>query len=171
MEEARQQREQLTVNARIARQEALVQQADAQLDVAIVHHATLRRRVDRVAQTEALVPQPAKKRRQSVAARRPPGFLLHQQEQVHIGLREQFAPAESAHGQQGHPPWEGRGQQFLKRTDHLAVDERGPPVENLGRVPGLEKHLRDQVLRGAISHQRAGSPRSSLRILTASATS
>ena len=78
MEETRERGDQLPVEIRIAGQQALIEQADVQLDIAVVNLAALRRSPHGVAQPQALIPERPQKRRQRVASRLRPRFRLDQ---------------------------------------------------------------------------------------------
>jgi hypothetical protein len=84
VEEARQSDRELAVKFPVAGEQALVQQADAQLDVALMQLAALRGRPHRVAQAQLLVPQSPQETGDGLAARLGSRDLLDQQEQVHV---------------------------------------------------------------------------------------
>ena len=78
MEETRERRDQFPVELRIAGQQPLIEQADVQLDIAVVNLTALRRSSHGVTQTQSLIPERPQKRRQCVAIRLRARFRLDQ---------------------------------------------------------------------------------------------
>ena len=138
-DEARQLFRQAGVERAVAGEVALVEQADVQLDVALVNLGALGRRPDGVADAQAGVPQVPQKRRDGVL--RVHGQLLgfEQQQQVHIRVREQLAAAIAAHREHRQTGWRGRKQQPRRGFQHQAVHLRVALGQSGRRIAGSEE--------------------------------
>ena len=114
VQEAAQLQDELRVQTAVAGQEALVQQADAELDVALVQLAALGGRAHRVAHPQARVPELLQEGGNAPALALGQHRPLHQQQQIDVGVGKQLLTPEPADGHQRQSFGEGRLEEPLE---------------------------------------------------------
>jgi hypothetical protein len=169
---------QTAMTCTVAAQEAMVQHADGQLQIALMQFQAILHRVNGLAHPQTGIPQGFQEFRDRLAL-----FLRFvrsrvQQQKIDVGIGKQLAAPVSAYGDNCH-----RRPNVLECGGDDPVDVIGPAEEFL--APALrrpDQHRRGHSLRELRSRgelclssyvrcQSAPSPRSSLRIRIASATS
>ena len=134
----------------VAGEEALVEQADVQLGILVVHREAFLGSAHRLAHAQAGVPQPLQESgdlRFTIAGDR---FVLAQKQQVDIRKREELAPAVSADGSQCEAVGYGGEQKAVRGLHHHAVHLVGAFGERNQDVGGRG----DGTLRGIAMWQR-----------------
>ena len=95
MQEARQLLGEPGVQGAVAGQEPLIQQADVQLDVLIVHLGAFLRRAHGMAEAQPGIPECLEERGDRFARILRQAVVLHQQQQIDVGIRERDAAGRS----------------------------------------------------------------------------
>ncbi len=118
LDEARQAAGEVGIERAVAGKETLIEQADVELDIPIVHLGALGRRAHGLADAQSGVPESLEKYGDEFLRRRAQPVGLEQQQKVDIGVGKQVAAAVATHGQQGDA---GLAQQGLGGLHHKPV--------------------------------------------------
>ena len=140
---------QLGVERAVAGQVALVEQADVQLDIVVVHLGAFVRRAHGVADAQPGVPQALQKRGDGLLVAAPVPLGFEQQQQIDIGIGKQLAAAVAAHGEHRDAGRQQPEQQCVGGLQHQpvhlggALGQRGQRIA--GRQEGLASNARKHV--------------------------
>ena len=122
-------------------QHAAVEQADAQLDVALVDFGAFGNGAHRMAQAQTGVPEQANEFGERVLDAGGLRLAFDQDEHVHVGEREQLAAPEATHRQHGDAGIGDSCERRLKGIDRHLLDERGKSSQHGSGVAGGEELL------------------------------
>src|SRR5712692_116923 len=149
-----------------------VEQADVQLDIIGAQRGGFADRVHGLGGTQAEVPKFAQENRDAVVRGVGRGLLFDDKEQVDVGRGKQLPASVAADGGQGNPGGVSVWERLLEETHHHPVHRVGALANCFQAVTGLKEALPNGFERQehlwCVYRHKAPSPRSSLRMRTAS---